>query len=467
MELKKIKMNRDMNVVSWNNSIRHGHISSPASRAKFAEQAGLIQGNLHNGIECGKFFPATMGGLADPDAPQDVMNTSPPLDGKIASGGQVGASYLDKTDIDWPKHKVYGGEAMDFIWYFSARHKYRRFNYFITRKDWDPSRPLSRDQFEPKPFETHLNQRQPYWAFSDAEMLPANPTTHTIKLPEREGYHVLLGVWEIAETDKAFYQVIDLEFLSIGDGNQRPSAPNNVIFDNVTFNSVELKWGVSEGNNRINKYSVVRNGVLLVAVDATQTRYVDDTVLPLTQYTYTVTAIDDQGNESAPSVPVTITTPSEGETDTQPSAPTGLHSMGTTSNSVRLMWVTSISATSLRSYVIYRNGYEVSRISCTLREFTDTGLTPNTAYRYFVTALDTNEQESVPSNVLSVSTDEVNTGSGNYPIWRLNDTYKTGDIVSNVGKFWRCLATHTAYDPSWAPGASDGFTLWSEFKPTH
>ncbi|MDD2130406.1 lytic polysaccharide monooxygenase [Pseudomonas sp. 17391] len=35
----------------------------------------------------------------------------------------------------------------------------------------------------------------------------------TLKLPERDGYHVLLGVWEIAEIDKAFYQVVDLNFV--------------------------------------------------------------------------------------------------------------------------------------------------------------------------------------------------------------------------------------------------------------
>lgn len=61
---------------------------------------------------------------------------------------------------------------------------------------------------------TFLNERQPYWGFTDEQMWPAEPTTHTLKLPERQGYHVLLGVWEIAETDKAFYQVVDLNFVA-------------------------------------------------------------------------------------------------------------------------------------------------------------------------------------------------------------------------------------------------------------
>lgn len=61
---------------------------------------------------------------------------------------------------------------------------------------------------------TFINQRQPYLGFTDAQMWPAQPTTHTLELPERQGYHVRLGVWEIAETDKAFYQVVDLDFVT-------------------------------------------------------------------------------------------------------------------------------------------------------------------------------------------------------------------------------------------------------------
>ncbi|WP_349976379.1 lytic polysaccharide monooxygenase auxiliary activity family 9 protein [Pseudomonas sp. WHRI 8519] len=192
----------------------HGSIATPKSRATFAEERRFIDGNLHNGIESGKFFPETTGGLTDPYAKDDVTNIAPPADGKIASGERPGAAYLDKTDVEWDKHDVASGASLDFVWSFSARHKYRRFNYFITKADWNAGEPLTRAQFEPQPFATFLNELQPYWGFTDEQMWPAQPTTHTLKLPERQGYHVLLGVWEIAETDKAFYQVVDLNFVA-------------------------------------------------------------------------------------------------------------------------------------------------------------------------------------------------------------------------------------------------------------
>ncbi|HEN8802232.1 chitin-binding protein [Pseudomonas sp. CM25] len=191
----------------------HGSITTPKSRATFAEERGQIEGNLHNGIESGKFFPETSGGITDPYAKDDVPNMAPPADGKIASGERPAAAYLDKTDIDWDKHDVISGTPLEFVWQFSARHKYRRFNYFITKDGWDHRQPLAREQFESKPFKSYLNERQPYWGFTDNEMWPEQPTVHKLLLPERKGYHVLLGVWEIAETDKAFYQVVDLNFV--------------------------------------------------------------------------------------------------------------------------------------------------------------------------------------------------------------------------------------------------------------
>ncbi|WP_462183749.1 lytic polysaccharide monooxygenase [Frankia sp. AgKG'84/4] len=42
--------------------------------------------------------------------------------------------------------------------------------------------------------------------------MPENPTRHELVPPARRGYHVLLSVWEVADTSKAFYQVIDLDF---------------------------------------------------------------------------------------------------------------------------------------------------------------------------------------------------------------------------------------------------------------
>ncbi|MET7684217.1 lytic polysaccharide monooxygenase [Streptomyces sp. NPDC005423] len=64
--------------------------------------------------------------------------------------------------------------------------------------------------FETKPFHSVELTEQPYWEYP---LATGNPTTHTMRLPERRaGHHVLLAVWEVGDTGNALYQVIDLQF---------------------------------------------------------------------------------------------------------------------------------------------------------------------------------------------------------------------------------------------------------------
>jgi chitin-binding protein len=41
---------------------------------------------------------------------------------------------------------------------------------------------------------------------------PSNPTVHSGTLPQRTGRHILLAVWDIADTGNAFYQCSDVDF---------------------------------------------------------------------------------------------------------------------------------------------------------------------------------------------------------------------------------------------------------------
>ncbi|GAA2195448.1 lytic polysaccharide monooxygenase [Streptomyces bangladeshensis] len=187
---------------------RHGWMTEPPSRAQL-----LFDDPYPScALEAGKFFPATQGGLTDPVQPADVAGDTPPPDGKIASAGYPhgGAPQLDEVR-DWPKVELVSGARQKVVWSFRQRHKTRRYNYFVTREDWDPAQPLSRAQFEPEPFaRLEPNGDTPYWELPDP---PARePVEHKITLPQRKGYHVILGVWEVADTGAACYQVIDAHF---------------------------------------------------------------------------------------------------------------------------------------------------------------------------------------------------------------------------------------------------------------
>lgn len=195
----------------------HGKIFKLASRGQYCvdgvnKNCQQISDWILNGLEAGKFFPETKAGISDSLAKEDVPNVLPPSDGKIASAGKSEAAVLDEQSATrWVKHTVRSGEEIELQWSYHAKHATRRWNYFITKNDWDPEKPLSRAQFESTPFYKVELTAKPYWSH-EAELMPNDPTVHRFKLPEREGYHVILGVWEVANTGNAFYQVIDVEF---------------------------------------------------------------------------------------------------------------------------------------------------------------------------------------------------------------------------------------------------------------
>ncbi|WP_444900315.1 lytic polysaccharide monooxygenase [Microbulbifer sp. VAAC004] len=127
---------------------------------------------------------------------------SGPADGQIASAGNSSWSELNEQSSDrWVKNYISSG-WQTFKWHFTANHVSRDWKYYITKENWNPNVPLTRDQFDLNPFcEVDGNYEQP----------PTN-MTHECQVPDREGYHVILAVWDVGDTVNAFYNVIDVEF---------------------------------------------------------------------------------------------------------------------------------------------------------------------------------------------------------------------------------------------------------------
>lgn len=166
----------------------HGYVEVPESRSYLCKRAinsdcGDIQYEPQS-IEGTKGFP-----------------TSGPKDGQIASAGNSSFANLDvQTDNRWAKNTI-SNSQLDFSWRITARHKTTKWEYFITKPNWDPNQPLTRAQLVLEPFcQFHKI------AF------PNSVVKQHCKLPsENKGYHVVLAVWTINDTSNAFYQVIDLD----------------------------------------------------------------------------------------------------------------------------------------------------------------------------------------------------------------------------------------------------------------
>jgi len=179
---------------------RHGFIDYPPSRAFLCSDSG---GNLNKMCGSIQYEPQSIEG------PKGFPEAGP-ADGKIASGG-VRSDFNalnEQSSTRWYKTAVKSG-ANTFSWTLTAAHSTTSWRFFITKQNWDPNKPLVRADFDLKPFCEQF----------DNGRTPTGQVKIACDIPEREGYQVILGVWDIADTPNAFYQVIDANITGNGNGN--------------------------------------------------------------------------------------------------------------------------------------------------------------------------------------------------------------------------------------------------------
>jgi len=166
----------------------HGFIASPASRAL------LCNKNINTGCGAVTWEPQSIEG--DNGFPEKG-----PADGTLPAGGNSRFSELNQqSPTRWAKVEMHPGENT-FSWALTAVHRTAGWRYFMTKPGWDTSKPLNRDAFDLTPF----------CQISGNNEIPPSSFSHTCTIPtDRSGYHVILAVWDIADTDRSFYQAIDV-----------------------------------------------------------------------------------------------------------------------------------------------------------------------------------------------------------------------------------------------------------------
>lgn len=172
----------------------HGYVSNPPSRAFLCSSQG---GSLNKDCGAVQYEPQSLEG------PKGFPESGP-ADGSIASAGRENYSELDEqTATRWHQVSLSTGDN-SFTWTLTAPHKTEKWRFYITKKDWDPNSKLTRAQFD---------LTKPICERDDAGVLPSSTVTITgCNIPsDYTGYHVILGVWDVADTSNAFYQVIDAD----------------------------------------------------------------------------------------------------------------------------------------------------------------------------------------------------------------------------------------------------------------
>lgn len=188
-------------------SFSHGYVSEPKSRSYLCK--------LGDNTGCGavQYEPQSVEGIdGSPRFP-----VGGPADGTIAAAGSPAWSELNaQTPARWSKNDIAAGTNV-FTWTFTANHTSRDWRYFITTPEWDRSQPLSRSSFELTPF----------CEYDGGMVRPPMTVQHSCEVPSRQGYQIILAVWDVGDTAASFYNAIDVNF----SGNSTPVIEDNAFLE--------------------------------------------------------------------------------------------------------------------------------------------------------------------------------------------------------------------------------------------
>lgn len=420
----------------------HGYVESPISRG----YQGAIEKNTLGWQAAWDKYGAVITNPQSLEAPKGYPEAGP-ADGRIASAngglGQIGDYVLDDQSTDrWVKQDIEQG-PLSLTWKYTAPHATSKWHYYMTKPGWNPNDKLERSDFEKIETVTHDGSSA------------ANKPTHVINIPKnRVGYHVILAVWDVADTSNAFYNVIDVNVKPSSGIPEKPQSPEGLKTDNVTATTSKISWNTQ---SNVVEYIVYRNGERIATTEAAE--FSDKDLTPETSYQYQVEAVSVNGLISDKSDKLNVVTLAE-DAQEKPTTPTNVHSMGETDSTISLMWNPSTHSQGIKEYKIFRDGKDVGSTAKT--SFKDSGLNADTEYTYEIVAVSNSDELSEKSGTFKVSTKKAETGGElEGKKWELGSMttpklYVTGEIVNHKGIVYKVLQTHFNYgDSTWAPDAAD------------
>src|SRR5204863_3335628 len=114
-----------------------------------------------------------------------------------------------------------------------------------------------------------------------------------------------------------------------------PSVPTNLSATAASSSQINLSWTASTDNVGVTGYKVFRGGAQIATV--TGTTYQNTGLTAGTAYSYTVSAYDAAGNNSAQCAPASATTQAAADI-TAPTVPTNLSATAVSSSQINMTW---------------------------------------------------------------------------------------------------------------------------------
>ncbi|SDI12760.1 hypothetical protein SAMN05192558_101519 [Actinokineospora alba] len=179
-----------------------------------------------------------------------------------------------------------------------------------------------------------------------------------------------------------------------------PTTPTNLRVTALTDTSVSLAWDAASTKQSNWWYCVQHNFTGCVRVDPPSTTHTRPLQIPGKTYTFSVYAVDVNGNRSGNSNAVTVSTPA----DTTPPSPAPVLSLvAVYPTRISLSWTSSKDNVGQVFYTLTKDGVAMNPGAINYRQTTLLDVAPATSHTFQVIATDTSGN-AVHSNVLSVTT---------------------------------------------------------------
>ena len=170
---------------------------------------------------------------------------------------------------------------------------------------------------------------------------------------------------------------------------------------------MNMNWNASTDNVGVTGYQVYRatsnGGAGTLVATAPSTNYVDPGLGDGT-YWYYLRAVDAAGNQSWRTGYKSVTVGGQVADTQRPSAPTGLMVTSVSNNSASLLWNPSTDNVGVTEYRVFDAATNAIVATSPTNTIALPGLTPGTAYSFYVKAADAAENQSWRSNIVSLTT---------------------------------------------------------------
>ncbi|MFD9210132.1 lytic polysaccharide monooxygenase [Streptomyces sioyaensis] len=120
-------------------------------------------------------------------------------DGKLCSAGNATYKGLDLPRADWPSSRMQAGRHT-FHYKATAPHK-GSFALYLTKKGYDPTKPLKWSDLESTPFAKVTDPK-----------LTNGEYVFDGTVPARSGRHLIYSIWQRSDSPEAFYTCSDVVF---------------------------------------------------------------------------------------------------------------------------------------------------------------------------------------------------------------------------------------------------------------